>query len=112
MACSGDMDFDIYGDLDSDNEKEGSLVFPFVIGGQSTPFLARAIFNLLDRSSLVKCRQVSKAWRNHVDLESCLWKLGGMATITNFNNIGWASILLGHFSFEILETIIKLELCK
>ena len=84
MNYSGDMDFDIYGDLDSDNEREDSLVFPFVIGGQSTPFLARAIFNLLDRGSLVKCRQVSKAWRDHVDLKSCLWKLGGMTTITNF----------------------------
>ena len=84
MTCSGDMDFDIYGDLDSDIDREDSLVFPFVIGGQSTPFLARAIFNLLDRGSLVKCRQVSKAWRDHVDLKSCLWKLGGMTTITNF----------------------------
>ena len=48
-------------------------VFPFVIGTEYTPHIARAIFDHLDKETLLKCRLVTSVWQSHVDSQTGLW---------------------------------------
>ena len=48
-------------------------IFPFVINNQSTPHVGAKIFGLLDNSNLLKCRAVTKVWRDFIDSETSLW---------------------------------------
>ena len=47
--------------------------FPFVIGGQYTPHVALKVFSAADKETLLKCRTVSKVWRDFVDNKTDLW---------------------------------------
>ena len=63
-------------------------VFPFVILGEFTPQIAKAIFRLLDPDTLKKCRKVSKVWKNHVDFETNLWVNKPLAKAIRLRDVG------------------------
>ena len=54
-------------------KKNGRYDFPIVIGGQYTPLLAKRIFGMLQLETLIRCRVVSKAWRELIDSQTSLW---------------------------------------
>ena len=47
--------------------------FPFVIINESAPHIGAKIFVLLDKAALLKCRSVSKIWRDYIDSQTDLW---------------------------------------
>ena len=59
--------------LDLKNSNQ-TISFPFVIANEYTPHIAQKIFDYLDREALVKCRIVSKSWKELIDYKTCLWK--------------------------------------
>ena len=54
---------------------EETVEFPYVIGQTFTPFIAWKIFGMLDKNAMLKCRTVSKTWRDSVDYRTNLWGL-------------------------------------
>ena len=59
------------------NKMEGhgqpKMVFPFVIGNESVPNIARKVFRFLDHKTLLKVRRVSTEWKHEVDQETSFW---------------------------------------
>ena len=50
-------------------------VFPFVIGNENVPAIAKKIFDLLDQKTLLKARGVCKEWKQQVDEKTSFWSL-------------------------------------
>ena len=48
-------------------------VFPLVINGELTPYIADLIFQYLDLNTLRKSRLVSNDWKDFVDSRTSLW---------------------------------------
>ena len=63
------------------NHHQEKEVFPFVVGGKFTPYIADTIFGYINtggshskrRANLLKCRLVSKAWMHYIDNQTSLW---------------------------------------
>ena len=49
-------------------------VFPFCVGNEFTPLIAKKIFSKLDKIHLVKVRRVCQTWKSFVDNQTDLWK--------------------------------------
>ena len=49
------------------------MEFPFVIEDEFTPHIAHMIFHLLDWDTLVQCREVTKVWKNYIDIRTSFW---------------------------------------
>ena len=47
---------------------------PFVIEGHSVPHIGDMVFSLLDDEDLIKCRTVSRAFKNYIDTKTPLWR--------------------------------------
>ena len=46
-------------------------MYPFIINGENVPELGKEVFQCMDFETLMKCRQVSTEWCDHID--SFLW---------------------------------------
>ena len=68
-------------------------VFPFVIGCEYTPHIATVIFSNLDPQTLLRCRLVSKAYKNYIDSESILWRCDDLDSSTRYgHDLGFNSV--------------------
>ena len=52
------------------------------------PYLSENIFNLLDNESIIKCREVSKFWKNYLDDQKFLEIRKISATVEQFHIVG------------------------
>ena len=56
---------------------------PFVIDGLSVPHIGDKVFSLLDDKDLMKCRAVSKAFKDYVDTKTPLWSKKSLMEAVN-----------------------------